>query len=100
MERIALNDGGWFDKATATCYDEDSYHDGSNHISKATGSQWEHESLFRTRKGKWVLHHRSQRQGIGESYREVLEAEAVEWLVRNSHDVPADLTEAAESAEL
>lgn len=44
---------------------------GSNHISQATGSQWEHESLLRTAGGWWVLHRWSQWQGVSPTNRNV-----------------------------
>jgi hypothetical protein len=44
-------------------WDEDTRWDGHNHISKATGSQWEHEKLYRSRKGRYYVEHTSQWQG-------------------------------------
>jgi hypothetical protein len=51
MSRIALTDGSgrWFSDTTAEYFKEDTYHDGRNWISKATGSQTEHEGLYRTK---------------------------------------------------
>jgi len=40
MKRQALANGKWFDIETAT--------------------QWDHQKLYRSRTGKWVLHHWSQ----------------------------------------
>ena len=47
---------GWFDRDAAKGrYDEDTRWDGSNHVSVATGSQWDHEMLYRTPQDRWVL---------------------------------------------
>ncbi len=70
MKRIAITDysGSWFDADKAECYKEDSYHDGRNFISKATGSQWEHEAIYITKSGKFILNHWSNWQGSSETY--------------------------------
>ena len=82
--RIALTDGdGWFDSATALCWDEDTWFDGHNQISHATGSQWEHESLYYTKTGRWVLCQYSQYQDQPTTYVMIDAAKAVNWLIRN-----------------
>lgn len=77
---------GWFDPDKATEIAEDTDWDGSNHISVATGSQSEHECLYRTAGGRWVLHGWSQWQGTLPSYRFVADEQAREWLLRNGRD--------------
>lgn len=77
---------GWFSLDSATGYDEATRWDGSNHISIPTGSQWNHEGLYRTGGGRWVLHSWSQWQGSNPSYRFVGDAAAREWLLANDHD--------------
>ena len=77
---------GWFDRAKAEEFAEATRWDGSNHISLATGSQWDHEILYRTAGGRWVLHRWSQWQGRPESYRFVSDAKAREWLLANGED--------------
>jgi len=77
---------GWFDRAKAEEFTEATRWDGSNHISLATGSQWDHEILYRTAGGRWVLHGWSQWQGRPESYRFVSDAKAREWLLANGED--------------
>jgi len=77
----------WFDIEAATKFCEDSYWDGSNSISVATGSQWQHETLYRTATGNWVLYSSSQWQGSSESYYAMDLAEAVPWLIKNNHDI-------------
>ena len=88
MERIALTNesGKWFDKETADVFVEASDWDGSNNISKATRSQTEHEQLYRTASGKWVLNWWSQWQGTTETYREIDDDQAAKWLAINDHE--------------
>ena len=88
MERKALTDysGKWFDVSKAEIFEEDSQWNGNNHISCATGSQWNHEKLYRTASGKWVLNWWSQMQGSMESWTEVSDEEAAAWLVRNGEE--------------
>lgn len=57
MARTVLTDGTnrWFDKSKAERFEEDTYWNGNNLISKATGSQWDHQALYRTAGKKWIL---------------------------------------------
>lgn len=88
MRRQALTDGSgrWFDLDTATCYEEATFWDGNNRRSRATGSQWDHEELYRTASGRWVKHWWSQWAGSVDRWEEISEAEAVAWLVQNEWD--------------
>lgn len=65
--------------------------DGNNHISVVTGSQWEHETLYRSAKGRYYIEHTSQWQGSLPSARFVSEQEAARWLLLCERDLPADL---------
>lgn len=96
MNRQPLDDGGWFDLDTAEHWDEATRHDGRNMISIATGSQWDHEELYRTRKGLWVLHAWSQWQGSTESWQRLSTPIAIEWLIRNKESDAAERHGAAE----
>lgn len=87
MTRCTLTDGTWFDSDGAKSWNESRTFDGRNHISDATGSQWEHERLYRTQKGRWVLYAWSQWQGSRDSYTPIDAPEAAAWLVQNGHDV-------------
>ena len=90
--RHNITNGTWFDSDKATVFKEGTRWNGNNHISLATGSQWEHEELFCTAGGAWVLHHWSQWQGSEPRYDQVDEAEAAAWLRRNEHhEVAASL---------
>jgi hypothetical protein len=81
---------GWFDEAKAEEFKEATRWDGSNHISIATGSQWDHQALYRTAGGRWVLHSWSQWQGRPERYRFITDAEAQTWLLKNEHDAAVE----------
>ena len=87
MSRIALTDGTgrYFDPSKAQKWDEETTWDGRNHVSKATGSQFDHEALYRTVGGVYVLHHWSQWQGRLPRYEEITAAEAAVWLSRNDY---------------
>lgn len=80
-------DGGraWFNKTSAKVFEEDTFFDGNNHISVPTGTQWNHEELWRTVAGKWVKHSWSQWQGSGESWELLSDDEAYRWLNQNSY---------------
>lgn len=75
------NSGAWFDDEKAIRFPESSVHDGNNYISRATGSQWEHQQLFFTKSGNWVLNHWSNCQGTTETYERIDEAAAIRWLI-------------------
>lgn len=105
MNRITITDedgqpAGWFDSHAAKSWEEATTHDGRNFISDATGSQWDHEKLFRTAKGAWVLNVWSQWQGSRESFRRISDTEAAAWLVLNGHEPPKVLHEATAAREV
>lgn len=81
---------GWFDADAAEKFEEDTWFDGSNRISKATGSQFEHEALYRTKGGRWVLDKWSQWQGSRETYEFISDDEAREWLIAQNEDVAVE----------
>ena len=83
MDRVRLNCGGWFNRASADSFEESTRWNGNNHISVNTGSQWDHEQLYKTAKGKWVLHSWSQWQGSTESWQVIGEHQAYAWLLNN-----------------
>ena len=77
---------GWFKLNAATKYDEGEFWDGSNHISLATGSQWGHQELYKTKGGQWVLHSWSQYQGTRPRWTYVDDDDAKDWLVKNEYE--------------
>jgi hypothetical protein len=91
MARIKVTDiegepAGWFDPQKAYALEQHTWFDGSNQISTATNSQTEHEKLFLTASGQWILNHWSQWQGRGETFQLITQSEAVEWLVKNQYE--------------
>ena len=91
--------GGWIDLDTAKKFVEDRHFDGRNMISAATGSQWEHETLYRSKGGVYVLHTWSQCQGSQDTWERISVDEAVEWLLKNDYD-PTSQAEEAIAARL
>lgn len=84
MKRIALTDGSgrWFDAEKAEIFKEDTYHDGRNWISSATGSQWIHETIYMTNGGLFILNRWSNYQGSRETYEEISKVYAAEWFAK------------------
>jgi hypothetical protein len=92
MARYTMDDGTVVDTKNATeSWDEDTRWDGSNHVSVATGSQWEHETLYRSAKGRYWVQRTSQRDGTLPSASWRTPEEAARWLLANDHDLPEDL---------
>lgn len=85
MSRVSLTDGSgvWFDTKSAVLFKEDTNWDGRNQISVPTGSQWEHEYLYYTKSGRWVLNDWSNYQGTLEGYKQINEDDAITWLIQN-----------------
>lgn len=101
MRRVLTDGSGrWFDLRTAERYEEATFWDGRNRRSCATGSQWEHEELFRTASGCWVLHRWSQWQGTTDSWDEITPPQAAKWLLQNGYDLPDTLAEYAEKLRI
>lgn len=70
---------------------EATYWDGRNHISKASGSQWDHQTLFKSRKGRYYVLRSSDWQGARNHVEWISDEEATRWLLHNEHKLPADL---------
>lgn len=96
MHKQPLDDGTWFDLDQAQKFEEDTWWNGNNHISKATGTQFDHEVLYKTAKGAWVKHCHSQWQGTGESWATISEDEAKKWLIKNGYPSALSDKEVAE----
>ena len=97
--RTPLVDGGWFDASSADGWAESTYHDGRNHVSRATGDQFHHEHLYRTAKGQWVLNSWSAWQGSAETYERITPSGAAAWFIRNLQDAPEALKELVDTME-
>jgi len=93
MTRQSIDGGGWFDLVAADKFMEDTRFDGHNYISVHTGSQWSHETLYRTTRGTYILHASSQWQGAHDTWSRLAIADAVSWLIANGDDAttPAEL---------
>ena len=92
MKRMYLTDvsQAWFDYDQARVFDEDLESNGSNFISVATGSEFKHECLYRSKAGAWIKHCWSQWQGdLGGIFRITLE-DAVLWLDKNGYEKEAE----------
>lgn len=74
----------WFDESKAIRIDEDTTFDGRNQISKATGGQWDHEALYLSANGKWVLNAWSNWQGSRETYTFASDEQAYTWVMANA----------------
>jgi hypothetical protein len=96
--RYRMQDGTTIDTDRSTDnWEEQRDHDGKNWISRATGSQWEHERLFRSRRGRFYIEHTSQWQGRLPWAEWVSPERAAAWLDANEYEIPAELAEAAEA---
>ena len=95
--------GIWFDADKAEEFKEETYWNGQNHISKATGSQTEHEKLYLTKSGKWVLHSWSDWQGSIDTTQLISEEQAIKWFARNEYEdkyIPESLLSKLENYEI
>ena len=87
--KYRMDDGTVVDTERAKeSWKEDTQWDGSNHISVATGSQWNHEELYQSRKDRFYVEHSSQWQGSRDHVEYVSNEEAVRWLLANDHTLP------------
>ena len=94
MTRYKMDDGIIVDTDLATAvWQEATDCDGNNHISRATGSQWEHETLYRSAKGRYYIERTSQWSGSRPSAAWVEPEEAAAWLLAMDKDLPEDLAE-------
>jgi len=83
------------DKALRT-WEEATDWNGSNHISRATGSQWNHQTLYKSAKGNYYLVHSSQMQGSMDHAEWLEPQEAARWLLLMDEELPEDLQQYAE----
>lgn len=98
MSKYRLEDDTLVDTDLATAsYEEAADFNGSNWISRATGSQWEHQKLHRSRKGRYYLEHWSNWQGSKPSAELIDNEAAARWLLLNDHTLPEDLRSLAET---
>jgi len=88
MSRYSMSDGTVVDTKNASgSWSESTEWDGSNTISKATGTQWNHETLYRSRKGRYYIESTSQWQGSRDSAEWISNEEACRWLLKNEYNM-------------
>lgn len=94
MSIYHMEDGAVVKTENATAHwNEDKEFDGRNMISVATGSQWNHQTLYRSLKGRYWIEHHSQWQGSRDHASWITHREAAAWLMLNGHELPKDLKE-------
>ncbi|MBN1610854.1 MAG: hypothetical protein JW940_29755 [Polyangiaceae bacterium] len=93
MSTFRMSDGTVVKTENAVqSWDEDRYFDGRNDISKATGDQFTHQRLHKSRKGRYWLECWSQWQGSHPHAEWLSPEEAARWLLQNDADgLPDDL---------
>lgn len=97
MSRYQMEDGTVVDTKNAVqTWEESTRWNGNNHISVNTGSQWTHQTLYRSRKGRYYVVTTSQWQGSLPRAEWVSEHEAARWLIANEEELPSDLEKFAE----
>lgn len=88
MRKITLTDnsGRWFDLDAARRWDEATIQaDDGTPISRATGSSWEHETLYLTSNGTFVMHFFTEHNPTLPSFVEWEPRQAVQWLLANGY---------------
>ena len=97
MTRYKMADGMIVDTGNASQHwEENTRWDGRNHISVNTGSQWHHETLYRSRRGRYYLERTSNYQGDTPTAEWIDNREAARWLLLNEHELPEELQELAD----
>jgi len=92
MPKYRMSDGVIVNTDNAKqSWQENTYWNGSNHISVATGSQWEHEQLYKSRKDRYYVVRTSQMQGSAAYAEWLIPEEAAKWLLMNEEELPTDL---------
>lgn len=100
MSRFRMGDGSIVNTNLAQSnWLEDTFFDGQNFVSKATGSQWNHEQLYLSRKNRFYIVSSSQWRGSEDSAEYVSNEEAVRWLLENGHEVPGFVEHLVNSVE-
>lgn len=81
---------GWFDRDTAESFDEGTRWNGQNHVSLHTSDKFDHQILYRTAEGRWVLRGWSQRDGRPDTYEWIGDDRARDWLILSGNDEAAE----------
>ena len=95
MYKYQMEDGSIVNtEKSSQKWEEGTRFNGHNRISLATGSQWDHETLYRSRKGRYYKVHESQWQGSVSWAEWMDKREVVRWLLKNEFDdddIPTDI---------
>lgn len=81
---------GWFCLEKAQKFYESTTWNGDNHVSDATGTHTDHEMLYRTAGGRWVLHSWSQWIRVPDTYAFIDDDAAYKWLLAQHNDEAAE----------
>lgn len=76
---------GWYDPKACEKYEESQHWDDQNMVSDVA-DRYDHQILYRTRGGRWVLHEWSQWAGRRATDQFVSDDQAREWLLICGHD--------------
>jgi hypothetical protein len=94
MTRYRMDDGSIVDTDLARqMWEEVTRWDGNNHISRATGSQWDHQTLYQSRKKRYYTEYTSQWQGSRPHVEWISREEAARWILSQDHELPEDLAD-------
>lgn len=87
-----LEGGVIFDtERAAATWEEATDWNGSDLISRATGSRWNHENLHKSAKGRYYVVRSSDYQGSQDEMEILSPREAAAWLILSDHELPEDL---------
>lgn len=83
---------GWFNPGTAveSVAENTEWNEAVGHLVSLVTSAEDHEQLYRTAGGRWVLNHWSNWRAAPDTYKFVSDAEAKDWLLRNGSDEVAE----------
>jgi hypothetical protein len=92
MSKYKMSDGTIVDTGNASLFwKEQTRWNGNNHVSLNTNSQWDHQKLYRSRKGRYYLEYWSQWQGSTPHAEWISNEEAARWLILNEEGLPEEL---------
>lgn len=92
MARYHMEDATVVDTKNAKqSWEEKTDWNGNNHFSRATGSQWMHQTLYKSRRGRYYIVYTNQWQGSQPHAEWISPQEATRWLLLMEQVLPEDL---------